>query len=140
MKSRSRRSRDDSIEDVIKVGGEAVPARVDVDGGTKGFDVNRLLNPSFDPIMLRGQDGNILFAKVVVIFASMLQHCRLVLPKSIGGSLGVLLEAGSCSSFCFSYISAWARCRINASARYVVNVANSLFLFDLVLGFDKRFT
>ena len=110
MKSRSRRSRDDRIEDVIKVGGEAVPARVDVDGGIKGFDVNRLLNPSLDPIMLRGQDGNILFAKVVVIFASMLQHCRLVLPKSIGGGGGMLLEAGSCSSFCLANIPAWAWC------------------------------
>ena len=90
------------------MGGEAVPARVDVDGGIKGFDVNRLLNPSFDPTMLRGQDGNILFAKVVVIFASMLQHCRLILTKSIGRSGLMLLEAGGCIAFGLSNTSAWA--------------------------------
>ena len=87
-----------------------MPAWVDVDRGRKGLDVKGLFDPSFDPIMLRGQDGNILFAKVVVIFASMLQHCRLVLTKSIDGCRGVLLEAGSCSAFGLTDIPAWAWC------------------------------
>ena len=83
-------------------------AGVNIDGGIEGFDVNGLSNPSFDPVMLRGQDGKILFAKMMAIFASMLQHCRLVLPKSIGGSRSMLLEAGSCCSLGFSNIPAWA--------------------------------
>ena len=38
---------------------------------------------SFIPLLTQscsgGQDGNVLFAKMVLVFASMLQHCRLVL-------------------------------------------------------------
>ena len=90
-------------------------AWVNVDGGIKGFDVNGLLNPSFNPIMLRGKDGDVLFAKVVVVFASMLQHCRLVLTKSIGCSGCMLLEAGSCSPLRLTHIPAWARGGIDTS-------------------------
>ena len=113
-----------------------MPAWVNVDGGRKGFDVNCLFNPSFNPIMLRGQDGNILFAKMMVVFASMLQHCRLVLAKSIDGSRGVLLEAGSCSVFSLTNIPAWAWCEISASTGYVVDYACSLLLGICVLRFD----
>ena len=87
-----------------------MPAWVNVDRGAEGFDEYGLFNAPLDPIMLRGQDGNVLFAKVVLIFASMLQHCRLVLTKSIRGGRGMLLEAGSCSAFCLTNIPAWARC------------------------------
>ena len=114
-------------------------ARVNVNGGIEGLDVNGLFNPSFGPIVLRGQDGNILLAKVVVIIASMLQHCRLVLPKSISGGRGVLLEAGSCSPFSLTDIPAWAWCRVGTSARYVVDMAYCFLLFQLVLGLNKRF-
>merc|ERR1712228_855896 len=84
----SRRSGDDRAEYGVKVRGETMAARVNIDGGIEGFDVNC-------PVMLRGQDGDILLAKMMAIFASMLQHCRLVLCKS-----QPLLESESFWSHC----------------------------------------
>ena len=36
--------------------------------------------PPFDPVVLRGQDGKVLFTEMIVLFPCMLQHCQLELP------------------------------------------------------------
>ena len=139
MRCWRRRRLNDRAEKRVKVIRQMVPAWVYVDGGVKGLDEDGLFNAPLDPIMLRGKDGNVLFAKVVVVFASMLQHCRLVLPKSIGGSRGVLLEAGSCSAFSLTNIPAWARCGVSTSTGYVVDDAGLFFPWESILGLYKHF-
>ena len=65
------------------MGREGVAAWVDVDGGAQGLDVDGLFDAPPDPILLRGNDGDVLFAEVVLMFPSMLEHSRLVIAKSI---------------------------------------------------------
>ena len=55
-------------------------AWIDVDGGVEGLDVYRLFYAPLDPVVLRGQDGKVLFTEMMVLFPCMLQHCRLILP------------------------------------------------------------
>ena len=50
------------------------------------------------------------------------------------------MEAGRSSAFCFSYIPAWAWCRIGTSARYMVNDAGEVLFRQLVLGLDESFS
>ena len=76
----------------------------------------------------------------MVVIASMLQHCRLVLTKSIDGGRCVLLEAGSCSAFSLTNIPAWAWCRVSSSAGDVVDNAGLLLFRKLVFGLDKTFS
>ena len=54
-------------------------ARVDVYGGGKGFDA------PLDPIMFGAQNGDVIFAKMVAVFACVLHHGRLIVAHSIGG-------------------------------------------------------
>ena len=64
--------------------------------------------------MLVGQDGDVLFAEVVVLFARMLEHCRLVSTKGVGGG-GCMLPESSCRcSLGFTDIGARAWCRVGA--------------------------
>ena len=88
--------------------GEMVSARVDVHGGFERLDVKGFFYPSFNPVMLGCKHSDVL-AEVVVVVASMLQHGRLVLAKSIGSGGFVLLEAGIHCSFRFPNMT-WARC------------------------------
>ena len=129
-----RRSIDDFAEDWVKVKGKAMTAWIDVDGWFKGLDVYGLFDTSFHPIMFGRQDGDVFFAEMMVIFPSMLQHCRLVLAKSISRGGRMLLEAGSCSAFSLTYISAWAWCEVGASAGNVVDVACCFFFLKFVFG------
>ena len=110
---------------------------VDVDGGRKGFDVNCLLYPSFDPVLLAVENGDILFAEVMVVFPSMLKHGRFKFAKSICSSGSVLLESCIGGPFSLADIRAWAWCGIGASTRYVVDEADGLFLGELVFWLDK---
>ena len=74
VRGRSRRSSNYGVEDVVKVIGEVMTAWVDVDGGLELFDVYGFFDAPPDPILLRRKDGNIFLAKVVVVFARMLEH------------------------------------------------------------------
>ena len=94
MRSRSRRSSDDSREDFVKVRGKIVATRVDVDGGIEDFDVGSFLNPPLNPIFLIIKDGYVFFAKVVVFFSCVLEHSRFIFTLSIGGGGGVLMVTG----------------------------------------------
>ena len=71
------------------------------------------------------------------MLSGVLQHCRLVLAKSIGGCRCVLLEAGSCSSFGLTYIPAWAGSGVGTSAGYVVDMTIGFFSLELVFRMDK---
>ena len=51
-----------------------VAARVDV-GGFKRLDVKGFFYPLFNPVMLGSKYSEVLLAEVVVVVASMLQHC-----------------------------------------------------------------
>ena len=45
---------------------------INVDGGGEGFDVQGLVYTSFHPILLVGQDSDIVFEEVVAILVRML--------------------------------------------------------------------
>ena len=40
----------------------------------EGFDKEGFFDSPLDPVLFRGKDGDVLFAKVMVIFAGVLQH------------------------------------------------------------------
>ena len=54
-------------------------AWVDIDRGFKGTNEDGLLDPSFDPVLLRRKNGDIFFAEMVTVFARVLEHCRLII-------------------------------------------------------------
>ena len=112
-------------------------AWVDVDGGAEGLDVNGLFDAPFDPILLRCDDGSVIFAEVVPVNTCMLKHCRLVVSKSIGGGRCVLLEPSIECAFGFSNIPAWARYGVGTSAGYVVDKTCLTLFFELILGVDE---
>ena len=136
-----RRSRcsDDLAEDFVEVGGKMVASRVDIYGRVKGLDVDGFLYAPPDPVLLRGKDGDVLFPEMVLVVAGVLEHCRLVFAESVSGSRGMLLETGRDGSLCLTDISAWARCGVGSSARYVVDMAYSLFFFYFVFRMNKGF-
>ena len=92
------------------MGREIVTARVDVDGGFESYDVKGFFDASFDPVVLGREHSYVLLTEVVAVVTGVLQHCRLVLPKSIGSGGFMLLEAGVNCPFSFPYISSWAWC------------------------------
>ena len=102
-------------------------ARVDINGGFESTDEKGLFDTTFDPVILRSKNGDIFLAEMVALFAGMLQHCRLILAKSIHRGGLVLLEAGCCSPLGFPNIPAWAWCRVGTSAGYVVYLADLFF-------------
>ena len=104
-------------------------ARVDVDGGIKGSDEDGLFDAPLDPIAFIGQDGLVFFTKVVAVVTSVLQHCRLVFAKSIGGSGCVLLETGSCSPFGLTYVYVRAWLTVDACTWLVVDKADFFIIF-----------
>ena len=80
MSRRRRRRGNVFTQNVVEVVGEFVAAWIDVDGGVEGLDVYRLFYAPLDPVVLRGQDGKVLFTEMIVLFPCMLQHCQLELP------------------------------------------------------------
>ena len=46
-------------------------------------DLMKIASPY--PVMLAGQDGNVLFAEVVLLLACMLEHSRLIFAQCVGG-------------------------------------------------------
>ena len=60
-------------------------ARVYVYGGGEGLDEYGFFDAPLDPIVLRCDDGNVIFAEMVLVFPSMLKHCGFVVTKSIDG-------------------------------------------------------
>ena len=110
--------------------------RVDVDLGIKGSNEESLFDASLDPITFIRQNGLVFFAKVVAVVTGMLQHCRLILPKSISRSGGVFLEAGSCSPFSFAYVYTWAWLMVDACTWLVVHNANFILFVQFVFRFN----
>ena len=47
-------------------------ARIDVDRWGEAFDVDGLSYPSADPILIAGEDSDVLFSEVVTAFAGVL--------------------------------------------------------------------
>ena len=123
-------------ENRIEVRGHLMTTRVDVDRGIEGPNVESFFDPSFDPVTFMRQDGLIFFAKVVAVVTGMLQHCRLILPKSIGRGGCVFLEAGSCSPFSFAYVNTWAWLMVNACTWLVVHNANFILFVQFVFRFN----
>ena len=74
-----------AFEDGIEMCRESVTTWVDVNGGAEGLDVNCLFDAPFDPILLRCDDGNVIFAEMMLVFSSVLKHCGFVVTKSICG-------------------------------------------------------
>ena len=64
---------------------ECVAAWVDVDGGAEGLDVDGLFDAPPDPILLGYEDGDVVFAEVMLVVPSVLEHRGLVVAKSICG-------------------------------------------------------
>ena len=111
-------------------------ARIDVYGRRERLDENGLFNTSPYPVMLVGQDGDVLFAEVVVLFARMLEHCRLVSAKGVGGG-GCMLPESSCRcSLGFTDVGARAWCRVGAGTWDVVYEADGGLFFKLAFGLD----
>ena len=92
------------------MGRESVTARVNVDGVFESYDVKGFFNASFDPVVVGREHSYVLLTEVVAAVTGVLQHCRLVLPESIGSGGFMLLEAGVNCPFSFPYISSWAWC------------------------------
>ena len=123
-------------ENRVKVRGQLVTARVDVDRGIEGSDEKGLFDAPLDPIALIRQYGLVFLAKVVAVVTCMLQHCRLVFAKSVGCSGSVFLETGSCGPFGFAYVYIRAWLMVDACTWLVIYKANFFFLFQFVLRFD----
>ena len=71
MRRRRRRSGDERLKNGVKMGGECVSAGVNVDGRFVGFNKDCFFYAPFDPVLFRGKDGYVLFAKAMSIFAGM---------------------------------------------------------------------
>ena len=69
-----------------------VATGIDVDGWGEGLYVESLFDAPSNPVLLGAEDGDVLLAEMVPIFAGVLEHGRLVLAKTIGGSGGVVME------------------------------------------------
>ena len=110
VRRRRRRRLHDGIENRVEVVGEMVATRIDIYGWRESLYEEGLLDASADPVMLGGEDGDILFAEVVAMFARVLEHGGLILPKSISGGGSVIPEAGAGGAFSFTDIPAWAWC------------------------------
>ena len=74
MRRRSSRLLYNFFENLVKVGGESMPALVDVDGWFEGFDVYCLVDASFGPVMFVSENGGIFSSEVVVVFTCVLEH------------------------------------------------------------------
>ena len=127
-------------EDVVEVVREFVAAWVDVDGWGEGLDVDGLFYTPFYPVMLGGENGDVLLPEMVVVFAGMLQHGRFVFAEIVAGSGGVLLESGCSGPLCFADISAWAGYGVVACAWYMVHVAVCFLFAQLIFGMDECFS
>ena len=114
-------------------------SRVDIDGRVKGLDVDGFLYAPPDPVLLGSKGSDVLFPEVVLMVAGVLEHGRLILPQSIGGGGSVLLETRRDGTLGLTNISAWARCGVSSSTRYVVDMSYSLFLFYFVFRMNKGF-
>ena len=112
-----------------------VASWVDIYGGFEGLDEDGLLYTPFDPVMLRGENGNILFAEVVVVFPSVLQHGRFALAESVSGGRGVFFESRRCS-LCLTHIATRAWDGVRAGAWYVVDMTVFVFFVEFVLRVD----
>ena len=75
----SRGNSDDVFKERVVVRGKRVAAWVDVDRGFQGTNEDGLLNASFDPVLLRRKNGDVFFAEMVLVFARVLEHCRLII-------------------------------------------------------------
>ena len=117
-----------------------VASRVDIYGRVKGLDVDGFLYAPPDPVLLRSKGNDVLFPEMVLMVAGVLEHGRLILPQSVGGGGGVLLETGRDGSLCLTNISAWARCGVGSSAGYVVDMAYGLLLFEFVFRMNEGFS
>ena len=62
-------------------------ARVDVYGGVRAlmYKASLVFNAPLDPIVFGAQNGDVIFAKMVAVFACVLHHGRLIVAHSIGG-------------------------------------------------------
>ena len=60
-------------------------AGIDIDRWGEAFDVDGLSYPSANPVLIDGEDTDILFAKMVAVFAGMLKHGRLIFALGVGG-------------------------------------------------------
>ena len=60
-------------------------AGIDIDRWGEAFDVGGLSYPSANPVLIDGEDTDILFAKMVAVFAGMLKHGRLIFALGVGG-------------------------------------------------------
>ena len=125
-----------AFDDLVEMSGKRVTSRIDVDRGGESLDVYGFLYPPLDPVLLAVENGDILFAEVMVALSCMLKHGRFVFAKCVNGCRGVLLEARFGGSLRFSDISAWARCRVGASPRNVVDEANGFLPVKLVFRLD----
>ena len=72
VRKRRRRRLYDGIENRVEVVGEMVATRINVYGGRESLYEEGLLDAPADPVMLGGEDGDVLFAEVVAILACVL--------------------------------------------------------------------
>ena len=71
-----------------------VATGVNVYRGGETFDEQGLFNTPSNPVLFRGENGDILFTEMVVVFACMLEHGGFVFAESITGGGGVIVETG----------------------------------------------
>ena len=74
MRNRWWRGSDGAAEDAVEMVGELMATRINVYGGIEGLNKNGLFDPSFDPIVIRSWDCDVLFTKMVVVFACVRDH------------------------------------------------------------------
>ena len=74
VRMRCGRGGNDVAENVVKMGGKFVAAWVDVYGWGECLYEDGFLYAPFYPIVVRCEDGDIVFAEVVVVVSGVLQH------------------------------------------------------------------
>ena len=116
-----------------------MPSWVDVYGWAEGFDENGLFYASFNPVMFRGKNSDVVFSEVMLVVSCVLQHSRFVFAKCVGSCRGVLMETSSNRAFRFAYVSTWAWRGVCPSAGDVVDMSYGFLFFELVFGAYKRF-
>ena len=68
----SIRSANLAFDDLVEMSGKRVTSRIDVDRGGESLDLYGFLYPPLDPVLLAVENGDILFAKVMVVLSCML--------------------------------------------------------------------
>ena len=108
VRLRRRRRADKVLHDGIEVGRERMASSINVHRGREGLYVKGLFYASFHPILLAGQDRDIVFPEVVAILVRILEHGGFVVTKGVVRG-GRMFPESSKQFFLFLPCTHWNR-------------------------------